>query len=137
LPANITNALSSNSPDRPNACGCGVPTYLSGYQSGLNQYLNPAAFVQVPISALSGEQIVGGNLSFNAVRTPGMVNVDAALSKSFSITERIRFRLRAETFNTLNHTNLTMLVTTINTSTFGRLTQATARSMQLGAQLTF
>jgi carboxypeptidase family protein/TonB-dependent receptor-like protein len=137
LPANITSALSSNSPDRPNACGCGVPTYLSGYQTGLNQYLNPAAFVAVPISTLSGEQIADGNLSFDAVRTPGLVNLDAALSKTFNLTERFRFRLRADTFNTLNHTNLTMLVTTIGTSTFGRLTQATSRTMQLGAQLTF
>jgi hypothetical protein len=53
------------------------------------------------------------------------------------LTERFRLRFRADTFNTLNHTNLTMLVTTIGTSTFGRLTQATARTMQLGAQLTF
>jgi hypothetical protein len=137
LPANITNALSSYGSDRPDACGCGVPIYLSGYQTGLNQYLNPAAFVTVPISAKSGEQAANGNLSYNAVRLPGSINVDAALSKAFQLTERFRFRLRAETFNTLNHTNLTMLVTTIGTSTFGRLTQATARSMQLGAQLTF
>src|SRR5579864_3512957 len=137
LPANITNVLSANGPDRPNACGCGVPTYMSGYQSGLNQYLNPAAFVALPISALSGEQIADGNLSFNAVRAPGSINLDAALSKSFALTERFRLRFRAETFNTLNHTNLTMLVTTLGSSTFGRLTQATSRSMQLGAQLTF
>jgi hypothetical protein len=137
LPANVTNLLSANGPDRPNACGCGVSTYLSGYQSGLNQYLNPAAFVAVPISSLSGEQVADGNLSFDSVRTPGMVNLDAALSKSFTLTERFRLRLRAETFNTLNHTNLTMLVTTLGSSTFGRLTQATSRAMQLGAQLTF
>jgi len=137
LPANITNVLSSNGPDRPNACGCGVPTYLSGYQTGVNQLLNPAAFISVPISALSGEQIAGGNLSYNAVRAPGLVNLDAALAKTFMLTERFRFRLRAETFNTLNHTSLTGLVTTLGTANFGRLTQATARSMQLAAQLTF
>jgi hypothetical protein len=56
--------------------------YLSGYQTGLNQYLNPAAFVSVPISALSGEQIANGNLSFNAVRSPGLINLDAALAKT-------------------------------------------------------
>jgi hypothetical protein len=86
---------------------------------------------------LSGEQIADGNLSFDAVRTPGLVNLDASLSKSFSITERFRLRIRADTFNTLNHTNLTMLVSTVGVSTFGRLTQATSRTMQLGAQLTF
>lgn len=137
LPANITNVASSYGSDRPHACGCGVPTYLSGYHSGLNQYLNPAAFVTVPISAASGEQFASGNLSYNAIRAPGLINVDAAFSKAFAFTERFRFRLRAETFNTLNHTNLTMLVTTIGSSTFGRLTQATARTIQISGMLTF
>jgi hypothetical protein len=114
-----------------------VPTYLSGYQTGLNQYLNPAAFVSIPISSLSGQQIAYGNLSYNAVRSPGLVNLDASLSKTFAITERFRLRIRADTFNTLNHTNLTGLVTTIGVSNFGQLTQATARTMQLGAHLIF
>ena len=137
LPANVTNNSSTNNVDRPNACGCGVPTYLDGYQTGVHQFLNPKAFVAVPISSLSGEQIADGNLSFDAVRTPGLINVDAALSKTFALTERFRLRIRAETFNTLNHTNLVTLVTNINSSTFGQLTQATSRSMQLGARLTF
>jgi hypothetical protein len=137
LPANITNNSSANNVDRPNACGCGVPTYLSGYQTGVHQFLNPKAFVAVPISSLSGEQIADGNLSFDAISTPGSINVDAAISKSFALTERFRLRIRAETFNTLNHTNLFTLVTTTGSSNFGQLTQATARSMQLGARLTF
>ena len=137
LPANVTNNLSATGSDRPNACGCGVPTYLSGYQTGLDQYLNPAAFISVPLSPLSGRQIAGGNLSYNAVRQPGTVNLDASLSKTFALTERFRLRLRADTFNTLNHTNLFGLVTTTGTSTFGRLTQATARTMQLEGRLIF
>ena len=136
--ANVTNLLSANSPDRPNACGCGVPTYLSGYQpAGPHQYLNPAAFITIPIQKASGEQIVGGNLSFNAVRAPGLVNFDASLSKAFSITERFRMRVRADTFNTFNHTNLFGLVSTLGSGNFGQLTQATARTMQLTARLTF
>ena len=138
LPANVTNNLSGNGTDRPNACGCGVPTYLNGFQAaGLHQYLNPAAFVAIPIQKASGEQITPGNLSFNAVRSPGSVNVDFTLSKSFSITERFRLRVRADTFNTLNHTNLYGLVTTTGSGNFGQLTQATARTMQLTARLTF
>jgi hypothetical protein len=87
LQANVTNGLSGNGPDRPNACGCGVPTDLSGFQTpGAHQYLNPAAFVTIPIQKASGEQITPGNLSFNAVRAPGLVNVDFSLSKSFALT---------------------------------------------------
>ena len=107
LPANVTNNLSSNGADRPNACGCGVPTYLDDLHTpGSLQLLNPAAFVAVPIQKSSGEQIIGGNLSFNSVRAPGVINLDLSLAKTFSLTERFRLRLRADTFNTLNHTNL-------------------------------
>jgi Carboxypeptidase regulatory-like domain/TonB dependent receptor len=138
LPANVTNLLSGNTTDRPNACGCGVPTYLSGFQpAGPHQYLNPAAFVTIPIGKASGEQIADGNLSFDAVRSPGSVNVDLSLSKAFAITERFRLRVRADTFNTLNHTNLFGLVSTLGSGNFGQLTQATARTMQLTARLTF
>jgi Carboxypeptidase regulatory-like domain/TonB dependent receptor len=141
LPENVTNSLSTNQDgnERPNACACGVPTILSGYRSGVNQYLNPAAFVAIPISPLSGSQIADGNLQYNAVRAPGLVNLDAALSKSFALTERARIRLRAETFDTLNHTNYADngLITSMGTTNFGQLTQATARTMQISARLIF
>jgi hypothetical protein len=137
LPANVTNSGSANGTDRPDAAG-NISPYLSGYQSGVHQYLNIAAFTTIPMSSLSSEQIRTGNLSNNAVRIPGAWNVDATLAKSFAITERIRAQLRADTFNTLNHTNLSGLITTINNpSTFGQLTQATARTMQLGLRVSF
>lgn len=136
---NITNSSSSWPGARPNAAGLPASeVYSSNYQSGIHQYLNPAAFVSVPISPLSGAQIAVGDLGHNAIRAPGLVNLDASIGKEFTLTERCRLRLRADTFNTLNHTNLTGLVTTINTTgTFGQLTQATARTMQVGARLTF
>ena len=137
LPANITNASSANGPDRPDATG-GISPYLSGYHSRVHQYLNAAAFTTIPISPLSGLQIRTGNLSNQAVRLLGSENLDATIAKTFVATERIRVKLRAATFNTLNHTNLGGLVTTINNlATFGQLTSATARTMQLGLRVTF
>jgi hypothetical protein len=76
-------------------------------------------------------------LQFNSVRAPGLINVDLTLAKAITITERFHLRLRADTFNTLNHTNLGTLVTTLGSANFGQLTTATARSMQLTARLTF
>ena len=141
LPANITNNLSANSTDRPNACGCGVPTYLGGFQSGpAHQYLNTiasGAFIVPTLAKASGEQGAPGNLSFDAVRSPGSVNVDFTLSKAFALTERFRLRVRADTFNTLNHTNLYGLVVTTGSANFGQLTQANSRTMQLTARLNF
>jgi hypothetical protein len=86
---------------------------------------------------LSGLEIRPGNLSNEAVRIPGAWNLDLTIAKAFTITERVRLQLRADTFNSLNHTNLSGLVTTLTTSTFGQLTSATARTMQLGARVNF
>jgi hypothetical protein len=63
--------------------------------------------------------------------------LNASLSKDFFATERVHFQLKADTFDTLNHTNLTGLVTSINSSSFGQLTSATARTIQLTGRLTF
>ena len=136
LPANITAGNSANGPDRPDAAG-GISPYLSGYQSGGHQYLNSAAFRVIPISPLSGLQIRPGNLSNQAVRIPGLYNLDMTVAKTLLLTERLRLQFRADTFNSLNHTNLSGLVTALTTSTFGQLTNATARTMQLGARLNF
>ena len=46
-----------------------------------------------------------GNLGRNAVRGPGTVNVDVALSRIFKFKERYGLQVRAEAFNVLNHTN--------------------------------
>lgn len=135
LPANIGDGASSYPASRPDATG--ADPYLSGYQTGLHQYLDPNAFKRIPISPTSGAQIRPGNLGRNAIVTPGFWNLDASLAKNLNVTERFKLRLSAQTFNTLNHTNLGGLVTLINASSFGRLTTATPRTMQIGARLTF
>jgi hypothetical protein len=49
----------------------------------------------------------------------------------------VRLQLRGDFFNALNHTNLGGLVTDVSKSTFGQLTSASSRSVQIGARLTF
>ena len=139
LPVDITYSASSYPSDRPDAAGLPASqVYVSGYQSGLHQYINPSAFTLVPISKASSAQVRDGNLGHYAIRAPGLENLNFTLSKSFALTERFRLVLHGDAFNALNHTNLTGLVTTINTpGTFGQLTQATARTMQVGARVTF
>ena len=132
LPANITNSSSVNTADRPDSAGISPYTGLGGVQ-----YLKASAFSQIPLSGSGGQQKRPGNLSFDAVRIPGSEILDLSLSKSFYVREGMRLQLRADTFNTLNHTNLNLLIGTINTSNFGQLTQASARAMQLGARFSF
>jgi outer membrane receptor protein involved in Fe transport len=138
LPANIVNSSSSYPNDRPDST-YGVSPYLSGYRAfpGSHQYLNSSAFTTVSINSASGAQARAGTLRRNAVRLPGTENLDAGISKNIAITEKTKFVLRMDAFNVFNHTNLGGLQTSISSSTFGRLTSATPRTMQIGGRITF
>lgn len=92
-----------------------------------------------------------GSLGRNTTREPGEFNIDLAVSRFFPIRERMRFEIRAEAFNFLNHTNFngpnTSLSVQANTSTgqaffnsptFGLITGAkSARFVQLVARFEF
>jgi hypothetical protein len=58
-------------------------------------WINPAAF-STPANG------TWGNLGRNAVRAPGVWQIDPALTKRFPITERLGLNFRAEAFNILN-----------------------------------
>ena len=78
--------------------GSQYPNLVGDPYAGGNsfQWLNPAAF-QRPADGQYG------TLGRNALRLPGVRNVDASLMKNFNITERVRATLRCEVFNLLNH----------------------------------
>jgi hypothetical protein len=138
LPLNSTNSASSYPADRPNV----VPTaqrYLGGYRNfpGTHQYINPAAFSIPAISPLSGAQIVGGNLQRYSLVAPGVEDLDASLLKHFRIRDQIELLVRLDSFNALNHTNFSGIVTTVNTATFGQATSATPRTNQISARINF
>jgi outer membrane receptor protein involved in Fe transport len=125
-----SSTLSGSRPDY-----IGGPATLSNYTATL-QYLNTSVFLKVPISAVSGETIRAGNIGTGAIRTPGLWNLDFSIGKNFSISEKLRLQFRADMFNSLNHTNLSGLVTEITNPRFGQLTStAGARVMQLNAHL--
>ena len=62
------------------------------------QWLNPGTFQPNALGAY-------GTLGRNALRGPGAVNVDVALSRIFKFTERFSLQARAEAFNIVNHAN--------------------------------
>jgi hypothetical protein len=99
LPLNVTiNRDTSDLPDqlnqnqRPDRVP-GVPLYPSHRTTVL--WLNPAAFA-VPAAG------TWGNLGRNAVRAPGVWQIDPSLQKRFALTERVGLTFRAEAFNVLN-----------------------------------
>lgn len=135
LPVNITNGSSSYPSDRPDLVYA-VDPYLAGWQNS-RVYLTKAAFSTPPIVKASGAQQRPGGLGRYALRAPGAWNLDLSAAKNLEFGERIRLKLRADLFDALNHANLSGLVTDISKGSFGTLTSATSRTMQLGAKLTF
>lgn len=63
-----------------------------------------------------------GNYPINQLYGPQFVNLDASLMKQFSITERIKFTLRFDATNALNHTNLDLPNNDVQSSTAGQIT---------------
>ena len=63
-----------------------------------------------------------GNEQRNALIGPKYNNLDFALLKNFSLSERFKLQFRFETFNTFNHANFSAPNSTTNTATYGRIT---------------
>jgi hypothetical protein len=132
-PVNLSHptALNGSRPDY-----VGGPPILDDYVSTL-QYLNPAAFAPVPENQI-GAGIRPGNVGRNALRAPGLVNVDLSLGKNFYVRERLKFQIRGDFLNGFNHTNLSGLDTNVESARFGRLTSTRgAREIQLNARFSF
>jgi hypothetical protein len=56
--------------------------------------------------------------SRNKFRGPGAWNLDAAVVKSFALTERFRLEFRAEGFDIFNHHNFYVLATNLDAANF-------------------
>ncbi len=127
-----TGALQVNRPDY-----LGGQVYFENYRTTL-QYLNRQAFGLVPLSAVSRAPDRPGNVGNGAIRTPGSVNLDFSVGKSLPITEHTKIQIRADMFNSLNHTNLNGLRSSLNDAFFGQLlSTAGARVVQLNARFSF
>ena len=134
LPVLISQSSGINN-SRPDYIG--GDAVLSNFRDTL-QYLNKAAFAQVPISTVTQATIRPGNVKPDQFR--GMANwtVDIALGKKFKITESKSLQIRADAFNALNHVNFNDPASDILSATFGRITSAaSARTGQIGARFVF
>jgi hypothetical protein len=133
--SNVASVI-QNSGNRPDVSGA------ISYPKTVAKWFNPAVF-SVPTGV--GNDIYG-NLGFNALRGPGRDNWNLSLFKSFVINESrgTRFELRADAFNTWNHTqfhgdtNTGGISLNAGSGNFGAITSAfDPREFQLGAKFTF
>jgi hypothetical protein len=103
-------------------------------------WINPAAF-RVPARG------VFGNAGRNIARGPGLMQIDAGLSKRFAIAERSALEFRGEVFNVLNRTQLAnpsgdvtvpaqfgIIQSTVNTTPIGT---GTPRQLQFMLRVSF
>jgi hypothetical protein len=103
LPTNPTTLTSSVLfgslfvPTRPNVVAR-VPQVLYGPQYPGGSAVNPAAFTDPP----AGTQ---GNFPRNSMRFFNASQLDLALRRQFSLTERVKLQFRFEFFNIFNHPN--------------------------------
>jgi len=141
LPINVTTgsdvSLTGQGQDRPNLVP-NVPlrtnVKVTSRAIGNRFYFNRAAFTAAPTGTF-------GNLPRNFLRTPSQYNVDLSISRNFNVYERLKFQLRLESFNVLNHPNFTQTgFTTANpvSSTFGYANAAgDPRIFQAAGRFTF
>lgn len=70
------------------------------------------------------------------VRGPGFQSLDAAILRDIPIQEKLTLQIRADAFNALNQTNLSLPNTNFTSGTFGQITSSQdARIMQLSLKL--
>ncbi len=150
---------------RPNLIGAGSQLYATErVTNGTGiQYLRPtgdAQFALAPTGPLflttgsTTKMLLPasiGNMGRNVVRNPGDVNVNLSVNRRFALSEKVSLTVRADAFNALNHTNLSIPNTSLtvaadsrtqsavfNSPGYGLITSAkAARFMQLSARLSF
>ena len=108
--------------------------YSGVSHSAPGQWFNPAAY------ALPAPGTFGQNLR-NSLYGPHFFNLDLGIGKTFSITERVKFEFRADSYNALNHLDYGNPVSAIDGGSAGRVITTnianTPRVWQLGGKLSF
>ena len=126
--------LGGNTTNRPNLSG-----HVS-YPKKQLAWFNTAAF-SAPTAPWAGGGDQGfGNTGKDSVVTPGLFNWNLSLFKEFRISsaEGPRFQLRAESYNTFNHTEFQNVSQGFTSSNFGQLTSTyDPRVLQFGAKFLF
>ncbi len=120
-----TNTGSNNSlrPDR----NFNVPIAGSGH---ILQWFNPAAF-SAPANGF-------GTASRGSIEGPGIVGIDASLSRTVALGETRSFEARVTANNVFNTVQYAGINTTLNSQTFGQVTStATQRTIALIARYRF
>jgi hypothetical protein len=106
----------------------------------VEQWFNTSCFT---VDGLKAAEQAGvpryGNQQRNDLTAPHFSDIDFALLKDFSITERYRLQFRAETYNTVNHASFGYPGVSVGTGSYGLITYTTNsnREIQFALKLLF
>lgn len=103
----------------------GEPIWIKDPSVPAGKRLNPAAFSLPPAGR-------GGNLGRNAIKGLSISQVDFALRRRFTLTERTSVQFRTDFFNIFNHPNFAGVNSNIISSTFGQALTMLGRSLGTG-----
>ncbi len=161
--SNENPAQTGTDQQRPNDINPAVSLYAAQTPNGTGvQYLVPVSASNFPLAPV-GPYFVGsgssrtlalpagiGTLGRNVVRAPGQLDLNVSVGRAFDLTEKLKFTLRVEAYNALNHVNfqapsssLALASTSagvpyFNSPNFGVITGANApRFLQMVARFDF
>jgi len=108
------------------------------YPKTVNAWFSKSSFAAPVAPWMGGTNQGFGTSRKDAVYGPGLFNFNLSLFKTFAITERVKFEMRFESFNTFNHTEFNGVDTGFTDGNFGAVTSTyDPRTLQLGAKLSF
>jgi hypothetical protein len=150
-PMTFGTTVSANTPGSsitPDMVGDWVVTHAIAGTKGTVTWFDTTQFKQ-PLDA-DGKTPHFGNMGRNDVSGPGLFNLDLSLFRKFSITEKLKGELRAETTNFTNTPAFANPNVTVGSADFGKVTSTLAglvanqgtggtgpRSVQLGLKFSF
>jgi hypothetical protein len=110
----------------------GIDPNLPASERTVDRFFRTEAFEQPPPNTF-------GNAGRNIIEGPGIINIDASLTKRFSVGATRNLEFRAEVFNVANHPIFGFPDTNLRSSTYGRLTSTRidSRQIQLALRFTF
>jgi hypothetical protein len=108
------------------------------YPHTANAWFSTSSFASPKAPWAGGTNNGFGTTRKDAIVGPGLFNFNMSLFKTINLTERMKFELRFESFNTFNHTEFNNLDTGSTDANFGHVTSTyDPRTLQLGAKFSF
>ena len=108
-----------------------------------DRWFDPLVFARIPVGTNADPASTARTNPYNykGLIGPGTSQVDMTLSKSFKLTERFKFEVRAEAYNAFNHLNWDNPILDQTNANFGKVINRRpgyiGREIQYGFKLSF